>query len=110
MMIGNLIKDRSLIYIVLWFGLGCLHHLSPILFFHTSSAMSDIYCHEDILDFTNPFLNFKQGYQAPKKIATIPVSLKTILPEEPSTHRGYPRGESQGDSSGRANLLSFLIG
>jgi len=72
--------------------------------------MSNIYCHEDVLDFTNPFLNYEQGYQAPRKIAAIPVSLKTVLPVEPLTRQGYPRGESQGDSSGRVNLLSFLIG
>jgi len=58
--------------------------------------MSDIYCHEDIINFTNPFLDFEQGYQAPRKIATIPVSPKTVLPSKPLTRRGYPRGESQG--------------
>ena len=78
--------------------------------YSSSFAMSDIYCHEDVLNFTNPFLNYEQGYQAPRKVATIPVSPKAILPEEPSTRWGYPRGESQGQSSGRVNLLSFLIG
>jgi len=71
--------------------------------------MSDIYTHEDVLDFTNPFLDFDQGYQAPKKIAAIPVSPKTVLPEILLTHRGYPRGESQGDSSGKCpSLLPFV--
>ena len=110
MKIGDLIEDQCLIYIVLWFGLSCLHCLSLILFLHLSPTMFDIYCHEDVLDFTNPFLDFEQGYQVPRKIATIPVSPKTILPEEPLTCRGYPRGKSQGDLSGRVNLPSFLIG
>jgi len=70
--------------------------------------MSDIYCHEDTINFTNPFLDFEQGYQAPRKIATILVSPKSVLPEKPLTHRGYPRGESQGDSSGWCpSLLPF---
>jgi len=96
MKIGDLIKDWYLIYIVLWFSLGCLHHLSPISSFHSSTIMSDIYCHEDVINFTNPFLDYEQGYQAPKKIAAIPVSLKTVLPVESLTCWGYPRGESQG--------------
>jgi len=62
--------------------------------------MSDIYCHEDVINFTNPFLDFDQGYQAPRKVAAIPVSPNTVLPEKPMTRRGYPRGESQGQSSG----------
>ena len=28
--------------------------------------MSNIYCDEDVIDFTNPFLDFDQGYQAPR--------------------------------------------
>jgi len=114
MKIGDLIEGRYLIYIGLWFGLGCLHRLPSILFrpqlffYLTLTTMSDIYCHEDIIDFTNPFLNFEQGYQAPRKIPTIPVSPKTVLLEVPSTCRGYPRGESQGDSSGWCpSLLPF---
>jgi len=71
--------------------------------------MSDIYCHKDIIDFTNPFLDFEQGYRAPRKIDSILVSPKTVLPEEPLTRWGYPRGE-KGQWSGRVNLLSFLIG
>jgi len=70
--------------------------------------MSDIYCHEDVIDFTNPFLDFEQGYQALRKIATVPVSPKTVLPEMPLTRRGYPRGESQGDLLGWCpSLLPF---
>jgi len=70
--------------------------------------MSDIYCHEDVIDFTNPFLNFEQGYQALRKIAAAPVSPRTVLLEKPLTCRGYPRGESQGDSSGWCpSLLPF---
>jgi len=64
--IGNLIEGQCLIYIFLWFGLCCLHCLLliPFLLSPTShpSTMSDIYCHEDILNFTNPFLNYKQGH------------------------------------------------
>jgi len=89
--------------------------LSSLSFVDTSSSpltlivtMSDIYCHEDVLDFTNPFLNYKQGYQAPRKIASIPVSPRTVLPVEPLTCRGYLRGESQGDLSGRINLPSLI--
>jgi len=70
--------------------------------------MSDISCHEDVIDFTNLFLDFEQGYHAPRKASAVPVSLKTILPEKPLTRRGYPRGESQGDSSGWCpSLLPF---
>jgi len=69
--------------------------------------MSDIYCHKDVINFTNPFLDFEQGYHAPKKIAAIPVSPKTVLPLEPLTCRDYPRGESQGDSSGVSSFTPF---
>ena len=70
--------------------------------------MSNIYCHEDVIDFTNPFLDFDQGYQALRKVAAVPVSPKTVLPEKPMTRRGYPRGESQGQSSGWCpSLLPF---
>ena len=115
MEIGDSIEGWYLIYISLRFGLGCLHRLSSILFhlqlflyFLALTTMSDIYCHEDIIDFTNPFLDFDQGYQAPRKITALPVSPKTVLPEKPLTRRGYPRGESQGDSSGWCpSLLPF---
>jgi len=70
--------------------------------------MSDIYTHKDVIDFTNPFMQFEEGYHPPRKIAAILVSPKTILPEEPLTHRGYLRGQSQGDSSGWCpSLLHF---
>jgi len=117
MKIGDLIEGWCLIYIDLWFGLGCLHRLPSILF-HLSAlpllliftSMSDIYCHEDVVDFTNPFLDFEHGYHAPRKIAAVPVSPKTVLPERPLTRRGYPRGESQGDSSGWCPSLLPLMG
>jgi len=115
MEIGDLIEGRYLIYIDLRFGLGCLYRL-PSIFFYSHlflysalTTMSNIYCHEDVIDFTNPFLDFEQGYQAPRKIAVFSVSLKTVLPEKPLTRRGYPRGESQGDSSGWCpSLLPFV--
>ena len=84
--------------------------------------MSDIYNYEPVADFTDPFLDFDQGYQCP--LATIyptvkatlvpiqPEEEESLLPEKPlsrkeqKTRRGYPRGESQGDSSGRILLLS----
>jgi len=118
--LGRSDKDRELdwrlafnIYIVLWFGL--LMSLSssvntlPLLLLSSYRliAMSDIYTHEDILDFTNPFLDFEQGYQAPWKFAAILVSPKTVLPAEPLTCMGYPRGESQGDSSGMSSFTPF---
>jgi len=73
--------------------------------------MSDIYCHEDVMDFTNLFLDYEQGHRPvfTRKVATIPVSPKTVLPEEPLTRQGYLRGESQGDSSGRVDLPSFWL-
>jgi len=87
--------------------------------------MSDIYTHEDVMDFTNPFLDFDQGYVCP--FATIlptvratlvpiaPEEEESVLPKKPltrkeiKTRRGYPRGESQGESSGRILLPSLLI-
>ena len=99
------------------------------------SAMSDIYTHDPVQDFTNPFLDFDQGYIHPfaailptvrgtlVPVSPVPVSKATILEEEEEisvlpkkpltrkeikTCRGYPRGESQGDSSGRILLPSFL--
>jgi len=86
--------------------------------------MSDIYTHEPVMDFTNPFLDFDQGYVRPFAtiMPTVKATLIPIAPEEESvlpkkpltrkelkTRRGYPRGESQGDSSGRILLPSFLI-
>jgi len=77
------------------------------------------------MDFTNPFLDFNQGYTRPfiTILPTVKATLFPIVPEEEEesvlpkkpltrkelkTHRGYPRGESQGDSSGRIPLPSFL--
>jgi len=86
--------------------------------------MSDIYTHEPVMDFTDPFLDFDQGYVRP--FATIlptvratlvpiaPHEEESVLPKKPLTRkeiktcRGYPRGESQGESSGRILLPSFL--
>jgi len=87
--------------------------------------MSDIYTHEPVMDFTNPFLDFNQGYTCPFTtiLPTVKATLVPIAPEEEEesvlppkpltwkemrTCRGYLRGESQGDSSGRILLPSFL--
>jgi len=86
--------------------------------------MSNIYTHEDVMDFTNPFLDFDQGYVRPfatilptvkATLIPIPSEEESILPKKPltrkeiKTRRGYPRGESQGESSGRILLPSLLI-
>ena len=90
------------------------------------STMSDIYTHDLVQDFTNPFLDFDQGYIRPfaailptirgtlVPVSPVPVSKATVLEEEEErsvlpkkpltrkeikTCRGYPRGESQGDMS-----------
>jgi len=77
------------------------------------------------MDFTNPFLDFDQGYTRPFTIIapTVKATLVLIAPEEEEesvlpqkpltrkeikTRRGYPWGESQGESSGQILLLSFL--
>jgi len=86
--------------------------------------MSDIYTHEPVMDFTNPFLDYEQGYTRPfatvmptVRATLVPISPdqeESVLPEKPltrkeiKTRRGYPRGESQGDSSGQILLPSFL--
>jgi len=88
--------------------------------------MSNIYTHEPVMDFTNPFLDFDQGYTRPfatiaptVKATLIPIAPKeeeeeSVLPKKPltrkemKTRRGYPRGESQGESSGQILLPSFL--
>ena len=87
--------------------------------------MSDIYTHEPVMDFTNPFLDFDQGYVRPfatilptvkaTLIPILPSEEESVLPKKPltrkeiKTRRGYPRGESQGESSGRILLPSLLI-
>jgi len=87
--------------------------------------MSDIYTNELVMDFTNPFLDFDQGYTCPFAtiLPTVRTTLVPIAPEEEEsvllkkpltrkemkTRRGYPRGESQGESSGQILLPSFLI-
>jgi len=106
--------------------------LSPFQHYSSSSStstlssftMSDIYTHEPVQDFTNPFLDFDQGYVHPFAtiLPTVRVTLIPIPPEEESillkkpltwkeikTRRGYPRGESQGESLGQILLPSFLI-
>ena len=90
----------------------------------SSYTMSDIYTHEPVMDFTNPFLDFDQGYTCPfaiivptvkAKLVPIAPEEESVLPEKPltrkelKTRRGYPRGESQGESLGQILLLSFLI-
>jgi len=101
-------------------------HYSSSSFTSTPSfcIMSDIYTHEPVQDFTNPFLDFDQGYVRPFAtiLPTVKATLIPIAPEEESvlpkkpltqkeikTRRGYPRGESQGESSGRILLPSLLI-
>jgi len=108
--------------------LPSFQHYSSSSFTSTpsSSTMSDIYTHNPVQDFTNPFLDFNQGYVRP--FATIlptvratlvpiaPEEEESVLPKKPltqkeiKTRRGYPRGESQGESSGRILLPSLLIG
>jgi len=90
----------------------------------SSSTMSDIYTHEPVMDFTNPFLDFNQGYVRPfatilptvkATLVPIPSEEESVLPKKPltrkeiKTRRGYPRGESQGESSGQILLPSFLV-
>jgi len=86
--------------------------------------MSDIYTHELVMDFTNPFLDYDQGYTCPFAIVALTVKVtlvpivseeeESILPKKPltrkelKTRRGYPRGESQGESSGQILLPSLL--
>jgi len=102
-------------------------HYSSSLFTSTpfSSIMSDIYTHEPVMDFTNPFLDFDQGYVRPfatilptVKATLVPIPMseeELVLPKKPltrkeiKTRRGYPRGESQGESLGRILLPSLLI-
>jgi len=94
-----------------------------------SPTRSDIYLHEDVMDFTNPFLAYEEGYTHPlakvmptTRAQLIPISPipapvgvpleeeeeELFLPKEPLTRRGYPRGQSQGDSSGWCPLLLWL--
>jgi len=73
------------------------------------------------MDFTNPFLDFNQGYVRPfatilptvkATLIPIPSEEESLLPKKPltrkeiKTRRGYPRGESQGESSGQILLPS----
>jgi len=77
------------------------------------------------MDFTNPFLDFDQGYVRPfatilptvkATLIPIPSEEESLLPKKPltrkeiKTRRGYPRGESQGESSGKTLLPYLLIG
>jgi len=77
------------------------------------------------MDFTNPFLDFDQGYVRPfatilpaVKATLVPIPSEeeeSILPKKPLTRKeiktrwGYPRGESQGESFGKILLPSLLI-
>jgi len=100
-------------------------HYSSSSFTSTPSffTMSDIYTHEPVQDFTNPFLDFDQGYVRPfatilptVKATLVPIASEeeSVLPKKPltrkelKTRRGYPRGESQGESSGQILLPSFF--
>jgi len=86
--------------------------------------MSDIYTHDPVMDFTNPFLDFDEGYVRPfatilpsvkATLVPIPSEEESLLPKKPltrkeiKTRRGYPRGESQGESFGKILLPSLLI-
>ena len=86
--------------------------------------MSDIYTYDPVQDFANPFLDFDQGYVRPfatilptikATLIPIPPEEESVLPKKPltrkeiKTRRGYPRGESQGESSGKILLPSFLV-
>jgi len=44
--------------------------------------MSDIYTHEDVMDFTNPFLNYEQGYTRPFT-TILPTVRATLVPIAP---------------------------
>ena len=76
------------------------------------------------MDFTNPFLDFDEGYVRPfatilpsvkATLVPIPSEEESLLPKKPltrkeiKTRRGYPRGESQGESFGKILLPSLLI-
>jgi len=64
--------------------LPSFQHYSSSSFTSTpsSSIMSDIYTHEPVQDFTNPFLDFDQGYVRP--FATILPTVKATLIPIPS--------------------------
>jgi len=106
-------------------SLSSVDTLSPFQHYSSSSStftpscftMSDIYTHDPVMDFTNPFLDFNHGYSRPfaiiaptVKATLVPIAPKeeeeSVLPKKPLTRkemktcRGYPRGESQGESSG----------
>ena len=58
--------------------------------------MSDIYTHDPVMDFTNPFLDFDQGYVRPfatllptVKVTLIPIPSEEelILPKKPLTRK-----------------------
>jgi len=125
------LSSSSSVDILLSFQHYSSSSFTSMLFFFT---MSDIYTHNPVQDFTNPFLDFDQGYTCPfatilptirgtlVPISPAPVSKaialeeeeESVLPKKPltrkeiKTRRGYPWGESQGDSSGRILLPSFL--
>jgi len=58
--------------------------------------MSNIYCHEDVIDFTDPFQQFDEGHRVPlavvepvRKVAVVPVSPLTILAEAFVMHLAF---------------------
>jgi len=80
--------------------------------------MSDIYTHDPVQDFdqgyVRPFATILPTVKA--TLIPIPSEEESILPKKPltrkeiKTRRGYPCGESQGESSGKILLPSLLIG
>jgi len=75
------------------------------------------------MDFTNPFLDFDQGYVHPfatilptvkATLIPIPTEDESVLPKKPltrkeiKTRRGYPRGENQGESFSKILLPSLI--
>jgi len=41
--------------------------------------MSDIYTHEDVMDFTNPFLQYEEGYSRPFASILLTVCGRLVL-------------------------------
>ena len=64
-------------------------HLTPL--FNSLAIMSEIYCHEDVIDFTDPFTQFDKGHRVPlavikpvKKVTVTSVS-PLVIPAEALT-------------------------
>ena len=80
-----------------------LSSFTSTLFFFT---MSDIYTHEPVMDFTNPFLDFNQGYIHPLAtiLPTVRATLVPIVSEEESV---LLRSPSLGRNS---RLVGVILG